>query len=543
LRRIRIKNIAFLTSAALLVLVGLQLYHAVQLYEQKSEEFNTSIDNILSKVSIRHEKASDLQRYSSFFSNDFSGQYKKALKQEFQNLVPVRESVSITDTIIYEEGEKHKYLYITGKSYDSLTDVTAKHSVLARDISEVGNLMRTGQSKLSSPDSTDLAYQLDKRVITTLFNKSKYINELMVNAFRTTGFLEPSQRVNLAFLDSMIAKTFKYEGLNTSYNYAISNADNEIVKFPSYTERYNLTIDKEKSKKARLFPGNIFDEALTLHVSFPKKNSVLFSEMWLTLTVSILLIALVVISFYVMFKTIIGQRRLAEVKNDFISNMTHEFKTPISTISLACEAMNDQDMTKEDTQAVSPYVKMIEEENNRLGVLVEQILKSAVLDKGELRLKKEPLELNEIVSKAVQKSKIRIPEGKGVIHLEQATGLLEFTADPVHTSNLISNLIDNAIKYSKEEVDIIVITRKLSTGDYQVEVSDKGIGIKNEHVDKIFDKLYRVPTGNIHNVKGFGLGLSYVKAIADMENWKINVKSKFGEGSTFILTIHKNQKS
>tara|TARA_B100000508_G_scaffold140085_1_gene139977 strand:+ start:66040 stop:67668 length:1629 start_codon:yes stop_codon:yes gene_type:complete len=542
LRRIRIKNIAFLTSAALLVLVGLQLYHAVQLYEQKSEEFNTSIDNILSKVAIRHEKASDLQRYSSFFSNDFSGQYKKALKQEFQNLVPVQESVAITDTIIYEKGEKRKYLYITGESYDSLTDVTAKHSVLARDISELGNLMRMGKSKRNSSDSTDLAYQLDKRVINTLFKKSKYINELMVNAFRTTGFLDPSQRVNLAFLDSMIAKTFEYENLQTTYNYAITDADGNIVNFPSYTELYNLTIDREKSKKVRLFPGNIFDEALTLHVYFPKKNSVLFSEMWLTLTVSVMLIALVVISFYVMFKTIIGQRRLAEVKNDFISNMTHEFKTPISTISLACEAMNDQDMTKSDAQNVSPYVKMIEEENNRLGVLVEQILKSAVLDKGELKLKNEPLELNEIVSKAVHKSKIRVPEGKGEIILEQATGLLEFTGDPVHTSNLISNLVDNAIKYSKEQIDITVTTRKLENGDYQVEVSDRGIGIKNEHLDKIFDKLYRVPTGNIHNVKGFGLGLSYVKAIADMENWKINVKSKFGEGSTFTLTI-KNQKS
>ncbi len=542
MRRIRIKNIAFLTSAALLVLVSLQLYHAVQLYEQKSEEFSTSIDNILSKVAIRHEKASDLQRYSSFFSNDFSGQYKKALKQEFQNLVPVRESVSITDTIIYEQGERRKYLYITGESYDSLTDVKAKHSVLARDISELGNLMRSGKRNVNNSDSTDLAYQLDKRVITTLFKKSKYINELMVNAFRTSGFLEPSQRVNIAFLDSVISKTFEYENLNTTYNYAISNAKGEIVKFPSYTERYNLAIDQEKAKKVRLFPGNIFDEALTLNVSFPKKNSVLFNEMWLTLTVSILLIALVVISFYVMFKTIIGQRRLAEVKNDFISNMTHEFKTPISTISLACEAMNDTDMTNEDTKAVSPYVKMIQEENSRLGILVEQILKSAVLDKGELKLKKEQLELNEIVSKAVQKSKIRIPEDKGGIELEQATGMLYFTGDPVHASNLISNLIDNAIKYSKEQVDITVITRKMDSGDYQVEVTDKGIGIKNEHIDKIFDKLYRVPTGNIHNVKGFGLGLSYVKAIADMENWKINVKSKFGEGSTFTLTI-KNQKS
>ncbi len=542
MRKISITNIIYLTSTALLVLVGLQLYHAGQLYEQKSEEFNTHIDNVLSKVAIRHEKASDLQRYTSFFNKDFGGQYKKALKQEFQNLVPVRESVSITDTTIYEDGEARKYLHITGESYDSLTEVSAKHSVLARDISEIGTLIKTGQKKRKNEDSTDLAYQLDKRVLTSLFKKSKYINELMVNTFRSTNFLNPSQRINLAFLDSMIAKTFETESLKTTYNYSITDQNNKIIEFPSYTDKYKRTIDTSNTKQVRLFPGNIFDEPLLLHVSFPKRNTVLFREMWLTLTVSVLLVVLVVISFYVMFRTILSQRRLAEVKNDFISNMTHEFKTPISTISLACEAMNDQDMTSDDVKAVSPYISMIEEENKRLGLLVEQILKSAVIDKGELQLKQEQLELNEIVAQAVKKSKIRIPEGKGGIVLEQATGLLHFTGDPVHTTNVVSNLIDNAIKYSNEHIDIHVVTVKKSNGDFALKVQDKGIGIKNEHIDKIFDKLYRVPTGNIHNVKGFGLGLSYVKAIADIENWKIDVKSKYGEGSTFTLVIPKTKK-
>jgi two-component system phosphate regulon sensor histidine kinase PhoR len=543
LKRLGIKYIVILTSTALLVLVGLQLYQAKQLYNQKSEEFNTHIDNVLSKVAIRHEKASDLKRYSSFFNSDFSAQYKNALKQEFQNLVPVRESVSIRDTIIQEEGRETKYLYITGNSYDSLTDVTAKYSVLARDISELGTLIKMGSEKSGEKesDSTDLAYQLDKRVITSLFKKSKYINEMMVNAFRSADFLSPSQRINLSFLDSMIAKTFEYENLDTRYNYAITNQKNEIITFPSYTDKYDQQIDTSKTKTVRLFPGNIFDEELMLHLSFPSKGSVLFNEMWLTLMVSILLVALVVVSFYAMFRTILYQRRLALVKSDFISNMTHEFKTPISTISLACEAMNDQDMTKEDLQSIKPYIKMIHEENKRLGGLVEQILKTSVLDKGQLRLKNEKLELNEIVTTAVRKAKIRVPEGSGSITLNQAPGLLYFEGDNVHTTNLISNLIDNAIKYSKKNVDIIVSTEK-SEGFYRLIVEDKGIGIKSEHLDKIFDKLYRVPTGNIHNVKGFGLGLSYVKAIADMENWKIKVKSKYGEGSTFTLIIDKISK-
>lgn len=524
----------------MIALVFLQLYQAFQLYDKKSEELDNQMDNVLSKVAIRHEKASDLQRYTSFFGNDFSGQYKQALKQEFQNLVPVRESVSIKDTVIYENGRDVKYLQITGDSYDSLTHVTAKHSVLARDISELATYVKEEASQ-ENPQSggSDLAFQLDKRVVNSLFKKSKYINELMVSAFRNNNETTAIERVNLAFLDSMISKTFEVEGLETVFNYAIYNEDEELVEFPSYTDRYNLDIDTSKTKTVRMFPGNLFDEKLTLHVAFPRKNTVLFNEMWLTLTVSILLVLLVVLSFYVMFKTILHQRRLAEVKNDFISNMTHEFKTPISTISLACEAMSDSDMTKNDLSSFTPFVKMIDEENKRLGGLVEQILKTAVLDRGDIKMKRDNLELNEIVSRVVAKSKIRIPIGG--IRLEQASGLMPFIGDEVHTNNLVSNLIDNAIKYSKKEVDIFVKTEKISSEEYRLTVQDKGIGIKNEHLDKIFDKLYRVPTGNVHNVKGYGLGLNYVKAIADVQGWKVNVKSKFGEGSTFVLTINKSR--
>ena len=538
MRKIQLKHIVILISTALVALVILQLYQAFQLYEKKSEELSNQMENLMSKVVIRHEKASDLQRYTSFFGKDFSGEYKQALKQEFQNLVPVRESVSIKDTIIYENGRDVKYLQITGDSFDSLTHVKARHSVLARDISELSSYVKEETNPENSQNSSNnLAFQLDKRVVNSLFKKSKYINELMISAFRNNNEMSPSERVNLAFLDSMISKTFEVEGLETIFNYAIMDEDDEIVEFQSYTDRYNLNIDTTKSKCVRLFPANLFDEELTLHISFPKKNTVLFQEMWLTLMVSILLFLLVVLSFYVMFKTILHQKRLAEVKNDFISNMTHEFKTPISTISLACEALSDKDMTKNDLSSVSPFIKMIDEENKRLGGLVEQILKTAVLDRGEIKMKRDNLELNEIVSRVVAKSKIRIPIG--AIRLEQVTGLMPFFGDEVHTNNLVSNLIDNAIKYSKKEVDIFVKTEKLANDQYRLTVKDKGIGIKGEHLDKIFDKLYRVPTGNVHNVKGYGLGLNYVKTIADVQGWKVSVKSKFGEGSCFVLIINK----
>lgn len=537
MKRVRLKYIIILISTATLVLVSLLLYQAFQLYEKRSEELTDHIDNVLSKVAIRHEKVTDLLRYTSLFGEDFSGQYKKALKQEFQNLVPVKETVSIKDTMIFEGGREVKYLYVTGESYDSLTQVTAKHSVLARDISEITSYIQEGKRKedLSVDESDDLAFQLDKRVVTSLFKKSKYINELMVSAFRSTNLMTPDQRVNLAFLDSIIAITFDAENLDTEYNYSITDERNEFVSFLSYTDKYNSSMDLNKAISVKLFPGNIFDEELYLNVLFPQKGSMLLQEIGLAIVVSILLIVLVIVSFYIMFITILDQRRLAAIKRDFINNMTHEFRTPISTISLACEAAMDKDMNKNDLQSVMPFIKMIDEENKRLSGLVEQILKSTILDRGEIKMKREQLELNDIVAKTVDKSNFRVNNGK--IHLEQAVGTMPFEGDLIHTTNIISNLIDNAIKYSKDTIDITVKTERIPNGDYKLTVEDKGIGIKNEHLDKIFDKLYRVPTGNVHNVKGYGLGLNYVKAIVDKQGWEIKVKSKFGEGSIFTIII------
>lgn len=524
------------------MLVFLQLYQAYQLYEKKSEELKNHIENVLSKIVIRHEKASDMQRYTSFFGKDFSGQYKQALKQEFRNLLPVKESVSIKDTIIHENGKDEKYLFVTGYSHDSLSHVTAKHSVLARDISEMSSYFNSGEpAGEPKKDSNNLVYQLDKRVISQLFKKSKYINDMMVSAFRNNNLMTPDQRIDLPFLDSIITKTFKQEKIETSYKYAIFDSENKPIEFPSHPSGYQISIDPNNTQGVGLFPGNIFDERLTLHILFPQRRIFLAGEMWPTLMVSFLLVILVMASFYIMFRTILNQRRLAAVKSDFISNMTHEFKTPISTISLACEAMMDHDMNKSDLDAIAPFIKMINEENKRLGGLVEQILKSSVLDRGNIRMKREPLELNEIVSTVVGKAKIHVSNGE--IKLEQAVGNLPIIGDPVHTNNMISNLIDNAIKYSKEKVDITVKTEKLTNGDYKLSVIDKGIGIKSEHLDKIFDKLYRVPTGNIHNVKGFGLGLNYVKAIVNSYGWDIKVKSKFGEGTCFIVLIKNSKES
>ena len=269
----------------------------------------------------------------------------------------------------------------------------------------------------------------------------------------------------------------------------------------------------------------------------PSKGSFLLKEMWGSMSISLLLMIFIVIALIFMFKTILTQKKLSELRSDFISNMTHEFKTPISTISLACQAMSDPDIMENNTSQSAPFVKMINDENNRLGILVERILQSAVMDRGELNLKREKILLNEIIYDVIHSAQFRLNSIGGQIDVIISSGMIEIIADKMHFTNLLSNLIDNGIKYC-DGVPHLVVELKKEGSTILLSVSDNGIGISKEHISKIFDKLYRIPTGNLHNVKGFGLGLSYVKVIAEMHGWSVNVKSVVGKGSTFTIRLN-----
>jgi two-component system phosphate regulon sensor histidine kinase PhoR len=228
---------------------------------------------------------------------------------------------------------------------------------------------------------------------------------------------------------------------------------------------------------------------------------------------------------------------LSAIKNDFISNMTHEFKTPISTISLASEMLNDQTIIK-TPEKIERFVKMIRDENKRLSVLVESILQTSILDKGKIKLKSDLLNIHEIIEQAIQNIQIQIDSRNGALtHHFLATQPL-FNGDKVHITNIVYNLLDNAIKYSKEIPEIDIKTENYDNGII-FSVKDNGIGISKENLKKIFDKFYRIPTGNVHNIKGFGLGLSYVKAVVEKHGGHIQVDSELNKGSTFKIFLPK----
>ena len=279
--------------------------------------------------------------------------------------------------------------------------------------------------------------------------------------------------------------------------------------------------------------GMLPDELLVVVV--PDINNIVLGEMRIMIFGAILFTLIIVSAFYVTVNALLRQKKLSEIKNDFINNMTHEFKTPLATISLAVDALRNEKVVQ-DREKSEYFTGIIKEENKRMNKQVETILQASLLDRQEQQLNLKPLHAHTIIQEAMENFHLQL-EGKGgraELQLNAKNDLLE--ADEVHFMNIITNLIDNAVKYSKENL-VIRITTHSTTKSLVIRIEDNGIGMSKETQRRIFEKFYRAHTGNLHNVKGFGLGLSYVKTIVDAHQGKIKVDSMVGKGTTFTLEL------
>lgn len=537
MKRIRLNTLTILLILSVVSLMIIQTFQMIQLYDRKDSQFNQNANDCLKRVAFHHEKAEDLRRYMQIVNRDFSGQYREILKEEFKEILSAQETISIRDTTVIVNGVKEKYLILKGDAYDSLSGISAQQRVLIRDIREIKDLMGNRE------DTSKIAIELNQKVLQQIFTKAKFINDMMIQAFRDNIYENPSMRIEPYYLDSIIRFELEKEDLPKEYQFMVCDQSKKPIHFNSSVQRYNTSLDSSNCIQVNLFPSNSLDEDLFLYVFFPKKQQFIYKEMKNSFIVTGLLVVIIIVVLVIMFRTILEQKKLSELKSDFISNMTHEFKTPISTIALACEAATDKDVVgdRQEDHKLAPYFNMIKTENKRLELLVESILQSAVVDKGEIKANITEVNLSEVVKELAQNAQFRIQPLGGKIKVIEEHNPCIIKSDRIHLTNLVANILDNAVKYSKDEPNIEIILIN-DNKEVSFSVSDKGIGIQKEFVPKIFDKLFRVPTGNIHNVKGFGLGLSYVKSICDTYGWNIEVKTQYGEGTTFkvIFNTSKN---
>jgi two-component system, OmpR family, phosphate regulon sensor histidine kinase PhoR len=275
------------------------------------------------------------------------------------------------------------------------------------------------------------------------------------------------------------------------------------------------------------------EELLTILI--PHAKSFIWQSMTWFIIGAVLFTIIIMCAFFITVRALLKQKKLSEIKSDFINNMTHEFKTPLATISLAVDALKNEKVLA-DKEKMNYFTGIIKEENKRMNKQVETILQAALLDKQEVQLNLKRLHAHELINSALNNIHLQVAEKQGELETNMAKGNDIVMADEVHFTNLINNLLDNAVKYSNENLKII-LTTQLTAKELKLKIEDNGIGMNKETLSRIFEKFYRAHTGNIHNVKGFGLGLSYVKTMVEAHNGTIKAESTPGKGTIFYLSF------
>lgn len=336
--------------------------------------------------------------------------------------------------------------------------------------------------------------------------------------------------LNPFYLESLLKSEFLKQELNIDFEYGIYDCFSDSVIFK---KTIMLAVDGSNSETSA--PQIKWDrDGHYFGVYFPNRNKAMISQMSFWLLSSLFLLVVIVFFAYTI-SVILKQKRLSEIKNDFINNMTHEFKTPISTISLSAEVLMKPEILKDKERLLS-YAQIIHSENNRLKNQVERVLQIAMLDK-EITLDKTKVNVHQLVKNIATSFELTFKERNALVNFDLAATKFEVLADEIHLANILQNLIDNAIKYSYKSEPQITIKTKSKLNSIQISVRDNGIGIAKENIKLVFDKFYRVPTGDVHNVKGFGLGLNYVKTMIEEHNGSVTVDSKLGNGALFTLRL------
>jgi two-component system phosphate regulon sensor histidine kinase PhoR len=339
-------------------------------------------------------------------------------------------------------------------------------------------------------------------------------------------------------LDTLIKRELLIRNINIDYDFWVKLATKDSIIYQNAAHNSG-DITTSGLYKLPLFSKDIIRDPGMLYVYFPRKNSLIFSNLSATMASSAGLLLVLIFIFTYTIYAIIRQKKLSEMKTDFINNMTHEFKTPVATIMIASEALKDPEVV-EDKSRISRLANIIYDENVRLGNHIERVLSVARLEKKEIKLEFNPVKVNDLITAVVDSMSLQLQKRNATVTLNLNATADVIMGDELHLSNVIYNLIDNANKYSVNEPQII-ITSQSDIKNLYIEVSDEGIGMTKDQTKRIFDQFYRVPTGNLHDVKGFGLGLNYVQDIINEMNGTIKVHSEKDKGTTFEVCLPFNQ--
>jgi len=506
--------IAIVMGLAFLGLLYLQLSYIEEMAKMKKEQFDESVNRSLYQAS-RNLEVNETLRY---LEKDVNETERRAYKRDSV----MTRSGKVNDVVQHS----HQYA-VTGKDgtvYSSfqLKTITTKPSTIPKAM-----ILRSDKNTISEASKS-----LQEIVRNRYVYQKALLDEVVYKILYTASEKPLKERVNFRMLDQDIRAELLNNGIGIPYHLIVATADGrEVYRCPDYSEE-----GEDYSYTQVLFRNDPSSKMGVVKIHFPDINSYVFSSIRFMIP-SVVFTLVLLVTFIFTIVVIFRQKRYTEIKNDFVNNMTHELKTPIASISLAAQMLNDESVNKSPTM-MKHLGGVINDESKRLRFLVEKVLQMSMFDRKKAVFKKKQLDLNEMVESIANSFTLRVEHTGGKIYTDIEAVDSAIYVDEMHFQNVIFNLMDNAVKYRNTEKPLDIYMKTWNDNDHlYLSIRDTGIGIKKENLKKIFEKFYRVHTGNLHDAKGFGLGLAYVKKIVDLHKGEIKVESEYGKGTTFTISL------
>ena len=506
--------IAIIMGFSFLALLYLQLSYIEEMAKMKKEQFDESVNRSLYQAS-RNLEVNETLRY---LEKDVNETERRAFRQD-----SVSSHGDLNGGVVQHS---HQYA-VAGKDgtiYSSfqLKTITTKPSTIPKAM-----ILRSDKNSISEASKS-----LQEIVRNRYVYQKALLDEVVYNILYTASEKPLRERINFKLLDQDIRAELLNNGINIPYHFTVSTADGrEVDRCPDYTED-----GLPYTYSQVLFRNDPSSKMGIVRIHFPDINGYIYSSVRFMIP-SVVFTIVLLITFIFTIVVIFRQKRYTEIKNDFINNMTHELKTPIASISLAAQMLNDNSVGKSPAM-LSHLGGVINDESKRLRFLVEKVLQMSMFDRKKAVFKKKELDLNEMVENIANSFTLRVEHTGGKIYTEIEAIDSAIYVDEMHFQNVIFNLLDNAVKYRKQDMPLDIYMKTWNDDLHlYLSIRDTGMGIKKENLKKIFEKFYRVHTGNLHDAKGFGLGLAYVKKIIDLHKGTIHVESEFGKGTKFTITL------
>ena len=512
--------LVLLMSLSLVGIIFVQAYYINNSIENEDEQFNFNVKKALS-YTVRQIEESELDGYYKKYQS-LVDQQKQADTVAISQLFIFQQNNDTNETLITRSGILEENYKLSSSLFD-----------IGLDSLNIKRILNSSETKIYS-NQPSIDSEINSSPISSIIKTGRLTDAERISfdeSFKTFASRIPiHKRVNEDEIAELISKKLKEDNIDLDYEYAIYSND-----LATKVQSDNFDLDKAIPFSIPIFTNELDRNDYRLLVNFPKRNKFVQSTIIRMTLLSIIFTSIIIIAYSSALLQLFRQRKISEIKTDFINNMTHEFKTPIATINLALDAIKNPKVI-DDKERVMRYLQMIKDENKRMHAQVENVLRISKLEKNELNISKDRVKLHDLIEDAMTHVELIIEDRKGFIKMHLNADKSSVLANETHFTNVIVNILDNAIKYSPNEPKIDVYTENVGT-NIILKIKDQGSGMSKAAQKRVFEKFYREHTGNIHNVKGHGLGLAYVKRIVDDHQGHISLESEKEKGSTFIIKL------